>query len=226
MNCTRRHLFAIPAVLLFAVISTPASAAVIFNNGAPLVVPAIAQGALFADTGNANSSEVADDFTLLADLNVIRDIHWWGTYGGSPPANDAFTIKIYNDNAGTVGTLNTTASLSSLVRTATSTTINERVMYSYDAVVSDITLTAGTKYWLGISNTSGLGGLQAWAWVVSANSGSGRTFSTSNGTWTANNKSLAFNLTNTVVPEPATAVLAAISLLGLVAFKTVRRRNS
>jgi hypothetical protein len=193
--------------------------AVIYNNGSPLLFPAIAQGALFADTGSPFNA-AADDFSLAAGSNVIRDIHWWGTYGGTP--SDAFSINIYNNNAGTVGSLLTSVNVVSLVRTATGSTINDRAMYAYDAVVSDIVLTPATTYWLGISNTSGGSGSSAWAWVTSANSGNARQFSS--GIWgNSTNKALAFNLTNDV-PEPSTYVLAAMGVAALLAFK--RRKVS
>lgn len=213
------------ALLIVATgLTSSATAAVIFNNGSPQLIPVPAQGALFADPGNANYSGAADDFSLASGQNVIRDIHWWGTYGVTP--SDAFAINIYNDSAGTVGSLNTAVSISSLQRTDTGLTINGREMYLYDAVVSDITLTAGTTYWLGIANTSGGTGSNAWAWVDSANSGgNARQYSISNAAWgNSSGKSLAFNLTNTVVPEPSTFALILLGLMG-VSFVALRKKN-
>ncbi len=199
--------------------SAPSSADVIYNNGSPLLAPAIAQGAMFADPGNPGFSEAADDFALPVGMNVIRDIHWWGTYGATP--SDDFTINIYDNNAGTVGTLNTAVNIVSLNRTNTGLTINGRAMYLYDAVVSDIALTPSTTYWLGISNDTGASGSSGWAWVIAANSGNSRQYSTTNAAWgNSNNKTLAFNLTNTI-PEPSTYVLAGV---GLAALAIVRRR--
>lgn len=137
----------------------------VYDNGAPLLAPTIAQGALFADANSPNTA-AADNFSLQPNLNVIRDIHWWGVYGTgtkSPPP-DSFAITIYNDNAGTVGTVNSVVSISNLVRTATSSTITGLTMYQYDADVAPISLTAGTTYWLGISDNSGS---NSWAWVQS-----------------------------------------------------------
>ena len=104
-----------------------------------------------------------------------------------------------------------------VLRTDTGLTNAGRQMYSYDAVVSDITLVAGTKYWLGISNTSGGAGSSGWAWVQSAITGSARQYNSSTSAWgNSTNKSLAFNLTNNIVPEPATVVLSAVGALGLL----------
>lgn len=203
----------------------PTRAAVIYDNGSPQLVPVPAQGALFADQGNGFFNAAADDFILPVGPGLIGDIHWWGTYGITPGA-DAFVINIYNDNAGTVGSLAAAVSVSSLTRTATTDTINGRTMYSYDAFITPIILTPLTTYWLGISNTSGGTGSSAWAWVQSANSGgNARQYSNSNGTWgNSTNKALAFNLTDTV-PEPSTYALLLTGIAALTLVRSRRRRS-
>ncbi|MBX9791855.1 MAG: PEP-CTERM sorting domain-containing protein [Pirellulales bacterium] len=215
-------LLAIVAVSTWA---TSAPAAVIYNNGAPQLVPVPAQGAPFADANLSSFTEVADNFSLKAGLNVIRDIHWWGVYGSgtkAPPA-DAFAIKIYNDNGGTPGTLNSVVSISSLNRTATASTITGLTMYQYDAVVTALTLPDSTTFWLGISDNSGG---NSWAWVQSANSGGNAwQYSASNGSFGRTTKEVAFNLTNDIVPEPSTIALFISGLVGLTLMRW-RRRTS
>ena len=199
-----------------------ADADVIYDGGSPLLSPAIAQGALFSDTGNFNFSNAADQFSLSAGLTTVRDIHWWGTYGETPGL-DEFSIAIYNDNGGTVGSLASFVSITSLHRESTTTTINGRTMYAYDATVSAVTLAPSTTYWLAIQNTSGFTGNNAWAWVISANTGNARQYSSIDATWgNTTNKSLAFNLTNDI-PEPSSSLLAAT---GLAALFFLRRRKS
>ncbi|MGA7794567.1 MAG: hypothetical protein WCA19_16145, partial [Candidatus Acidiferrales bacterium] len=43
-------------------------------------------------------------FSLTAGLNVITDVHWWGSYYPSP-FTDNFTINIYNFVAGNPSTI-------------------------------------------------------------------------------------------------------------------------
>lgn len=204
-----------------------ATAAIIFNNGNPQTAPIPAQGAPFADAGNTSFTQALDNFTLPAGQNTIRDLHWWGIYGSgiaNPPV-DQFAINIYNDNAGGPGTLNTAVGLINVVRTKTMQTITGFTMYSYDAIVSpSITLTAGTNYWLGISNGSGG---NSWAWVQSANSGgNARQWSSASGVYTATNKGLAFNITDTIVPEPSSVVLLAAGAMLVGGGQWVRRRRA
>jgi hypothetical protein len=186
-------------------------AAVIHDNGGPFI--GLAAAASFADANNASFTEVADDFTLAAGLNTIRDIHWWGIYNtgiANPPA-DGFTITIYDDSSGAPGAVNSAVNISSLVRTATADIVTDRTVYKYDAVVSDMTLTAGSTYWLGISNNSGG---NAWAWVQSNPfSGNLHQYSVANGSFSLRQDEAAFNLTNDIVPEPSGIVLAGIAFL-------------
>lgn len=199
------------------------SAAVIFSNGTPQFSPVPAQGALFAEAGSS-FSEAADNFSLGAGQNVIRDVHWWGVYGTNvvnPPA-DNFAIRIYDNSAAAPGTLNTTANILSLTRTLQVSTITGLRLYLYDAVISPIALAPSTTYWLGLSNTSG----NNWAWVQSANSGGNAyQYSPSTGTFGLRNKELAFNLTNDIVPEPSTTVLLIIGALTLAGGRLVRQRK-
>ncbi len=202
-------------ILVLALLTSRIDAAVIYDNGGPLLT--VAQGALFADESYI-PREAADDFTLPAGFNVIREIHWWGTH--QVTGGDAFTIKIYDDAGGAPGGLVTTVSLLSLSRHATATTILGKTMHAYDAVVADVALTPLTAYWLGISNNSNLTTGGGWKWVISDDTGNARQYSQETNLWEFRNKSLAFNLTN--VPEPSTYVMAAI---GIVALLFARRRK-
>lgn len=224
MNC-KHSLSAFKLVGLFLLTAASARADVIYTNGSPQLVPVQAQGALFADAGNPGFSAAADDFILQGGLNTIRDIHWWGVYSGTL-VSDNFSINIYNNNAGTVGTLAAAVNIESLVKTNTGSTLSGLTLFSYDAVVSPITLQAGLTYWLGISNASGITNGNGWAWAESNTfSGSARQFSSNSGTWgNSVNDSLAFNLTNDI-PEPSSVILAILGGLGLIAAGWMRRQR-
>jgi hypothetical protein len=85
-------------------------------------------------------------------------------------------------------------------------------------LIPGLTLTAGTIYWLGLSNATG-GAKWAWETTDGVGDHAQRDF----GDWIAPPDDLAFYLTGTIaIPEPVSLALLGSSLLG---FAIARRRK-
>ena len=114
----------------------------------------------------ALSTEFADDFVLADGASTIRDIHWYGDALGFEPVDelDSFVLTIYSTAAVALapGAVVTVASILSIERTAVDLAQSQDT-YLYSAVVSDIVLQPGVRYWLGISGDSGLPS-SPWSW--------------------------------------------------------------
>lgn len=179
---------------------------------------------LYAAASNVNCGPdcqvSAAQFTLAPGLNVITDIHWWGSYYPSPFTDD-FTINIYNFISGSPSTtpVDTFDIGSSATRTYTGVnyTYNNAPIYAYDVDVPATTLVAGDPYLLSIVYNTPAGTTQDWGWSLGGSKAIAYTYTQNEG-WleTDPNQFLAFYLTGTFsVPEPSTVLLAGCSLLGL-----------
>jgi PEP-CTERM motif len=209
----------LPAALAAALLAAGhADAAVIFNNGGPNQT--VVQ---FADTSYF-FTEAADEFTLAAGSNVVSDVHWWGgcvtndggtlTSGTNCPTGD-FTLHIYSDSgSNSPGTLLAAYNVGNANQTLTGLSIAARggiPEYHYSADIPALTLTPGTEYWLGISNSTTTD--VVWGWEVTVQ-GTGDAFQFGDGVWNSRANELAFNLTGGV-PEPGTLAVFAAGAIGL-----------
>ena len=168
----------------------------------------------------------AAQFSLAPGLNVITDVHWWGSYYPSPFTDD-FTINIYPFISGSPSTtpVDTFNIGSSATRTATGDTYtyNNAPIYAYDVDIPSTTLTAGDMYLLSIVYNTPAGVTQDWGWSL-ADSGAISWTYTQNEGWleTDPNQYEAFYLTGpSPVPEPSTLLLVGC---GLVAIWGARRK--
>jgi len=200
-------------------LSSLSGASVIYDNG-PVDLTYDARWS--DETGSI--SRTADDFVLQADVNVIRDVHWWGVYRpNSPLPVDNFFVRIYADVNGsptTVGSPLHEVSVGMVDRNDTGIKTSDLDVYVYSTAIPDITLTAGTMYWLSIVNNVAS---STWYWSLDEPAGansvgtSAPEFSPDTTTWFNEDMRLAFTLTDDrgAAPAPTTLVLLGLGLAGI-----------
>ena len=237
------RVFLATALLCATIVAVPASADVIFDNGAPdgndALVSTVAAGApVFA----------LDDFTVAQGSETITDIHWWGAYldseydptaesqwfwvlivpdnGGLPDLNgvDINTIPVVNPTVAATGNTVATVSIPGDISDG------PRDVYEYSAFLdAPITLTPGATYWLSIIDVSAIYSGRdpladpTFAWSTSAVQGGNAQYAFGN--FIATEDEMAFQLTNDgVVPEPASILLMGLGLGG-IALRARKKRS-
>ncbi len=142
---------AMVVLLLLGAVSSQAD--VIYDNGGPsgFIVP----------TSNYEIT-LLDDLELETGASSITDFHWYGAYYEDVPAEDDFTLYIFDENFNLVTEIDGSAT----TRDATGDTVDFPIVggdfdeYYYELFVDPINLTAGSTYYLGIANTNDA----LWAW--------------------------------------------------------------
>ncbi len=120
---------------------------------------------------NYTAFSVADNFNPTTD-GQLTAVSWSAAYrgntaapfiDGTPPAIESFQIRVLNDNAGVPGTAVFTATVSNATRANSGASLPGNAnsaaltIWDYTAnLTSGPNLTAGTCYWLEITNTSTL----------------------------------------------------------------------
>jgi hypothetical protein len=204
----------IVAILLFANVSN--AGLIAYDNGNPVY------GGI--DYLSVSGSIAADDF-VLADYNVISDIHWWGAE--IDPENissaDNFNIYIFKDNNGTPEinpyvTLNFTPGTFISSSTGNNDLYNTPI-YEYSVDISPEVLNFGETYYLSIVND------QIWYWMESDmnESPDNHTYRYESPTigWGTEPNNLAFNLTTPVPLPPAILLLGT----GIISCICARRKK-
>ncbi|HMP79905.1 MAG TPA: PEP-CTERM sorting domain-containing protein [Pirellulaceae bacterium] len=218
------------------VLSSAARADVVVYSQLPDVVGGTAQNGFYSDavSGQFYGQKIGDNFTL-SQAEIITGIDWWGSSENwqFPDYTNfsSFTVEIFADNAGSVGTSITGPMVFNTA--ATNPQLVGNTLWGSDHFLQGVNITptalgAGT-YWISIGATAISPGDDAWAWTTS-NGGDGTlagNFFDANGWQTFNNiADFAFQIRaqDVVIPEPGTAALFSVLLVGLGSF--VRRKRA
>ena len=213
-------------VTLVALIAAAPAAAdpIVYEGGGPNQ-----DDGFFAD-GTFGASILAESFVLQPGMTTITDAHWWGACADISGCDSAdFTIRFYNDDNGTVGSLIDARSVGGANQSGTGNLLVDFPEYAYSAAFAPLTLSANTPYWFALSENNGNAGVSGggWAWETTGDpSGfSHMEWFGSLQIWAPNGGDLAFNLTGTTtpVPEPMTMTLLG---LGVASVAAGRRRGT
>ncbi len=215
---------------IFAVLAAgmSAQAGLIFDNGAPSV----------SGSRDIGLFRTADDF-ILGSAQTVAAVQfaysWTNPWVADPVENFSGTITyaIYDDSAGSIGSLITSGMVSGLASTFTGIMVpgsNAKINLTKFDLVSAVALGPGT-YWLELhegptlSTDDGTG--IGWT-LVSGDGGNAKQGLTANGLPVNNvHNELSFQLYDTAfgateVPEPGTVVLMAVGMAALLGLS--RRR--
>lgn len=197
------------AVLVLVIISfafsTPASAAVIFQQ------PAISSGeGVFSNA--AAGAQNADSFAVASAVD-IRTISWWGSYDGD--TTDSFNLRVYADASGTPGT--TLLNLTGVTVTKTAAGFNDTagapVSRYVASLATPLSLTPGT-YYLAVTNETQTA---QWYWLAGTGTGTNSTHwqrTSDAASWNVSSTPISLALALDDASSPAVAVpLPPISLL-------------
>ena len=207
---------AMVVLLLLGAVSSQAD--VIYDNGDPSGYIAPTSSYLLT---------ILDDFELETGASTVTDFHWYGAYYGDVPAEDDFTLYIFDENFNLV----TEIDGSGTTRTATGETVDVPVFggdydeYYYELFVDPINLTAGSTYYLGIANANNA----AWAWEGTDNvfDGFALWYQPDNEFEDVGLGDFSFQITGDgttgVVPEPASMTLLGLGLVVVAARRKFSR---
>lgn len=206
---------------------TTANASTIVYEQARALGPQDSDLAGYASYANAaDSFKTFENFVLPIDA-LVTDVHWFGFYGNfDPPVSnvESFLIEFFGDASGAPGALLLSqtfvaGAFTEAAVAADPAGLPNQFEYGVDPLSTPFAVTGGIAYWVAIQAT--LVGTQAWH--LRAGIADGVLFQ-QNGALAQlpGHHNVAFSLTTSAVPEPATLSLLALGLAG----GAVQRRRS
>lgn len=204
-------IFVALAYAVLTLVCTPATAALIFDNG-----DSAGRDGGWSDFDQGQ--EIADDFTLGAGRNSVSAISWSGSYydTNTPTAADDFTFNFYTADLGLTPFLSIhIADEASRVDSGIDNTLFGLDVYDYFATIPAITLLPNETYFLSIVNNT-VNDSDDWLWDVSNPvAGNGRFRPGPGDPWITVRSELTFKLYGEPVALPSTASLFILGILAL-----------